>query len=127
MAVSTMSKAMVEVCVKALTDCVGINPFQLIFLWEERSGLARLGTDGRRDDEIATLRVRLGERKWTTLIFTGSEMRDLEHLSERIHLQHRSEILEALRRLNGLSTPVRESECPDRWVTEGDAFPGEPA
>ena len=117
----------IEACVKALTKCVDINPQQLSFIWEELNSLEMPEIDCRApEDRPETVRVCF-EKKWTVLLFMESEMKNLDHLSETLHTTHKSDILEALRRLKGLSRPIPESECVDRWVADRDAFPGEPA
>jgi hypothetical protein len=120
MAGNVEARESVEACVKALTTCVSIDPADLKFLWEEIEGAAEW-----LDEKVETVRVCL-RQNWSTLVFRKSEMQDLAHLSERVCTQHREEVLEALRRLKGMSAPVLESHCPDRWVAERDGFPGEP-
>ena len=119
-------KETIEGCVRALAECVGITPTKLDFTWEELEGINTQGTEIRPDEKIETVRVCF-QKKWSTLFFPESEMKNLDTIAERIFINHKRDILEALRRLKGLGKPVQDSECPDRWVPEGDWFPGEPA
>lgn len=105
MAICGAAKAKVESHVRALTELLGINPSQLSFLWEETGEPAQPG------DRLEAVGVCL-EESWSILIFTESEMRDLDHLPDRIRLQRRGEILGVLRGLKGLNGPILESEYP---------------
>ena len=114
----------IEACVTALAGCVGIKQSELSFVWEELQRAKVAGFSPDENFEIA--RVFLG-KCWSTLVFRESETKDANRLTERILARYKDDILETLRRLKGLSRLILESDCPDRWVAEGDAFPGEPA
>lgn len=115
-----------EACVRALTNCVHIGSDQLRFTWEELEGETIADVESMPGDRLEIVRVFLGSL-WSTLFFTESEIGNLDHLSERLFLQHKVDILEALRRLRGLSRPIAESGCLESWMGDGDRFPGEPA
>ena len=121
MTVHDIARERVQTYVSAFAACLGVTPDQLSFKWELISGPG----PAQVDDDIQTLRVCLNGR-WSTLVFPDFAMKSLAE-SPMILLGYKTEILEAIRRLMGLSRPVPDSECPDRWVKDGDAFPGEPA
>ena len=116
----------IQAYVKALAGCAGVDPVQLTFKWEELEGMEMPGVDNRPDDKVQTMRVSLN-KCWTTVLFTDHELKSLDRIPEKIFAVHKGEILEALRKLKGLSRPIPESDCLDRWVAAGDSFPGEPA
>lgn len=118
MAICSTAKETFEVWVGALTTFLGINSSQLSFLWEEPGQSAQSGFDGQPEDKLEAVGICLDE-SWSILIFTESELRDLDHLSDSVRLQRRGEILEVLRKLKGLNGPVLESERPDFWASEG--------
>jgi hypothetical protein len=119
LAYDSSGRERIEAYVRALAGCVGSDPSQLAFKWEDLEGV-------KHDEKVQIVRVSF-MGKWTTLVFTDSEMKNLHRNPEQIFTVHKGEVLEALRRLKGLSKPVPETDCPDRWVAEGDCFPGEPA
>ncbi len=117
-------KESVQDVIRALARCAGVDPGQLIFKWEELQGLERPGAESRPDNKVQSVRVYLN-KSWSTLIFADSELKSLARIPEQILAIHKHDILEDLRRLKGLCRPITESECPDRWIAEGDSFPGE--
>ena len=117
-------KETIEGCVRALAECVGITPIELDFTWEELEGINIQGITS--EEKIETVRV-CSPKKWSILFFSESEMKNLDNIAERIIINHKRDIVEALRRLKGLAKPVQDSECPDPLVPDGDWLPGEPA
>ena len=117
-------KESIQEVIRALAGCAGVDPGQLTFKWEELQGLEKPGSDSPPHDKVQSVRVYLN-KSWSTLIFTDSELRNAAHIPEQILAAHKHDILEVLRRLKGLCRPISESECPDRWIAEGDSFPGE--
>ena len=125
MADCSLGRGKVEACIRALAKCVDISPDQLSFTWEELDSTAESGM-GQPDHKVHIVTVSLG-RLWSTLFFGESVIGNPDRLSERLFAHHKVDMLEALGRLRGLRMPIDESDCLDRWVADGDAFPGESA
>jgi len=110
LAVSSAAREKVEGCVGALMDCFGVNQSRLSFLWEELGDIAEPSDDSVHDGKLEVVGVCL-DQSWSTLIFTESEIGDLDHLCEKIHRRHGGHIVDFLRRLTGTSTPVLRARC----------------